>query len=84
MSKGATIIGNDVWIGANAIILSGVNISNGCIIGAGSVVATDISPYAIAVGNPAKIIGYRFEEEVIKKLQKISWWNANRENQNQH
>jgi acetyltransferase-like isoleucine patch superfamily enzyme len=74
-SKGATIIGNDVWIGENAIILSGVKIGDGCIIGAGSVVAKEIPSYAIAAGNPAKIIGYRFEKEIIKKLQNISWWN---------
>lgn len=75
MSKGATIIGNDVWIGTNAIVLSGVNIENGCIIGAGAVVVRDLPPYAIAAGNPAKIIGYRFESEIIEKLQKIAWWN---------
>lgn len=74
-TKGPTIIGNDVWIGINSLILSGVKISDGAIIGAGSVVAKDIPPYAIAIGNPIKIIGYRFEEDIIRKLISISWWN---------
>lgn len=74
-TKGPTIIGNDVWIGMNSLILSGVNISDGVIIGAGSVVAKDIPPYAIVAGNPMKIIGYRFEDDITKKLISISWWD---------
>lgn len=70
-----TVIGNDVWIGKNALILGGVNIGNGVVIGAGSVVSKDIPPYAIAVGNPIKIIRYRFPKETIELLEQIKWWD---------
>lgn len=73
--KGQILIGNDVWIGNNVILLSGIRIGNGAVIGAGTVVSKDIPPYAIAVGNPMKIIKYRFNEEQIKKMQLIQWWN---------
>lgn len=69
------IIGNDVWIGCDVTIMGGVRIGNGAVIGAGAVVAKDVPPYAIVVGNPAKVIKYRFSEKVIKKLQTIKWWN---------
>ena len=69
------IIGNDVWIGAGATLLGGVRIGNGAVIGAGAVVAKDIPPYAVAVGNPVRIIKYRFTQEIIDKLQTIKWWN---------
>lgn len=69
------IIGNDVFIGMNVVILDGVTIGDGAVIGAGSVVSKDIPPYAIAIGNPIRIIKYRFEDEVIDKLLKIEWWN---------
>ena len=69
------IIGNDVWIGAYATIMGGVKIGNGAVIGAGAVVAKDVPPYAIVVGNPARVIRYRFDEDTIKWLQKLRWWN---------
>jgi len=69
------VIGSDVWIGCDAMILGGVHIGNGAIIGAGSVVAKDVPPYAIVVGNPARIIKYRFDAETIAALQRIKWWN---------
>jgi len=69
------VIGNDVFIGANVTILDGVVIGDGAIIGAGAVVSKDISPYAIAVGCPIKIIKYRFHQEYIDKLLSIKWWN---------
>lgn len=69
-------IGNDVWIGYGTIILSGCHkIGNGCVIGAGSIVTHDIPPYAIAVGNPAKIIKYRFTLQEQEKLEKSRWWD---------
>lgn len=74
-TKGRTIIGNDVWIGYRATILSGVSISDGAIIGAGSVVTKNVPPYAIVAGNPAKLIKYRFSFNQIESLLKICWWN---------
>lgn len=74
-SKGSIKIGHDVWIGAQAVILSGATIGHGAIIGANAVVAGIIPPYAIAVGNPAKVIRYRFDKETIELLLKIEWWN---------
>jgi acetyltransferase-like isoleucine patch superfamily enzyme len=69
------IIENDVWIGANAIILDGVKIENGAIIGAGAIVTKDVPPYAIVVGSPAKIIKFRFPQETIDSLLRLNWWN---------
>ena len=69
------IIGNDVFIGMNVVILDGVKIGDGAIIGAGAVVSKNIPAYAIAVGCPIKIIGYRFKNEIIEKLLKIKWWD---------
>ena len=73
------IIKNDVWIGANSVIMPGVIIGNGAIIGAGAVVTKDVPDYAIVVGVPAKVIKYRFSEEIIKQLLKLEWWNWDRE-----
>jgi acetyltransferase-like isoleucine patch superfamily enzyme len=72
-------IGNDVFIGMNVTILDGIMIGDGAIIGAGAVVSKDIPAYAIAVGNPVKIVKYRFEDEIIENLIKIEWWNFNKE-----
>lgn len=69
------IIGNDVWIGNNVTMMGGVRIGNGAVIGANSTVTKDIPPYAIAVGSPAKVIRYRFDDETIHKLDTIKWWN---------
>lgn len=73
--KGKTIIGNDVWIGEGVRIMSGVHIGNGVIIGAGSVVTKDVPSYAIAAGNPARVVRFRFTPEQIEKLEKIKWWS---------
>ncbi len=68
-------IGNDVWIGQRAIILDGVTIGDGAIIGAGAIVSRDIPPYAIAVGSPARVVKYRFPEDIIKELLTLRWWD---------
>ena len=73
-NKNQIIIGNDVWIGCDVIIMGGVHIGNGAVIGAGTVVAKDVPPYSVVVGNPARVIKYRFEPEIIRRLQEIKWW----------
>lgn len=73
--KRRVIIGNDVWIGDGVYIKSGVRISDGCIIGANCVVTKDTKPYEIVGGVPGKFIRFRFEEQIIKKLTEIQWWN---------
>lgn len=70
-----TIIGNDVWFGANSIVLKGVSIGDGAVIGAGAVVTKDIPPYAIVAGNPAKLIRMRFDSSTVEKLLKLKWWD---------
>lgn len=72
-------IGNDVWIGANSVIMPGVTIGDGAVIGAGAVVTKDVPPYAIVVGVPAKVVKYRFSEDFIKQLLDIKWWELDRE-----
>jgi acetyltransferase-like isoleucine patch superfamily enzyme len=73
--RGDVRIGHDVWIGRGATILSGVSIGNGAVIGACSVVAKDIPPFAIVVGNPAKPIRYRLPDSRIIEIQRDPWWN---------
>lgn len=68
-------IGSDVWIGRNAVLLGGITIGHGAIIGAFSVVAKSIPPYAVVVGNPAVIKRFRFNEEQIQKLLQVCWWD---------
>ena len=72
--KGDIVVENDVWIGAKSTIMSGVKIQNGSIVGANSVVTKDVPPYSIVVGNPAKVVKYRFTERQIESLLKIKWW----------
>ena len=74
-SKGDVSIGNDVWIGLNALILSGVRIGNGALVAAGAVVTKDVPAYAIVGGNPAKLIRYRIPESLIAPMEQIGWWN---------
>jgi virginiamycin A acetyltransferase len=74
-TKGSVVIGNDVWIGMNSLILSGVTIGDGAVIGACSVVTKNVDPYTIVAGNPAKVIRKRFDQETIDKLLEIKWWN---------
>ena len=73
--KGDTVIGNDVWIGQNAVILPGVHIGDGAIIGANSVVGSNVDPYTIVVGNPAKLLRKRFDTELIELLLRFKWWD---------
>ena len=73
--KGDTVIGNDVWIGQNAVILPGVHIGDGAIIGANSIVGSDVDPYTIVAGNPAKPLRKRFDDELIELLLQFKWWD---------
>ena len=75
--KGDTVIGNDIWIGQNAVILPGVHIGDGAIIGANSVVRKNVEPYTVVVGNPAKEIRKRFDDELIELLLQFKWWDKN-------
>lgn len=75
VSKGKTIIGNDVWIGKSSFIIDGVTIGDGAIIAAGTVVTKDVPPYAVVAGNPGKIVKFRFNPIQIEQLLKIQWWN---------
>ena len=70
-----TTIGNDVWIGTHVLIKSGIHISNGAVVGMGSVVTKDIGPYEIWAGNPAKLIKKRFDDHTIKMLLETCWWD---------
>lgn len=74
-SKGGIIIGNDVWIGAHSVVLSGVTIGDGAIIAANTVVSKDVPAFSIFGGNPGKVIKYRFEESIINEIKKMEWWN---------
>lgn len=74
-SRGKIVIGSDVWIGEHAFLLGGVHIGDGAIVGAAAVVTKDVPPYAVVVGNPGRVIKYRFAEEQIEKLLEIKWWD---------
>ncbi|HEY5750347.1 MAG TPA: CatB-related O-acetyltransferase [Chryseolinea sp.] len=74
-SKGPITVGNDVWIGAQCVILSGVNIGDGAVVGANAVVTSDVPAYAIVSGSPAKIVRYRFSQDIIDALLVLRWWD---------
>lgn len=78
-SRGKVKVGSDVWIGEDVTILDGVTIGDGAIIGAKSLVASDISPYSVVGGNPAKLIRFRFEPTQIVKLMRLKWWDWDNE-----
>jgi transferase hexapeptide repeat containing protein len=73
--KRDTVIGNDAWIGQNAVILPGVHIGDGAIIGANSIVGKNVDPYTIIVGNPARVVRKRFDDELIDLLLRFKWWD---------
>ena len=70
-----TFIGNDVWIGDNAVVLKGISLNHGVIVGAGSVVTKDVEPYSIVVGNPARVTKKRFKDKTIEELLALKWWD---------
>lgn len=74
-SKGDVVIGNDVWIGREAMILSGVTIGDGAVIGARALVTRDVPPYGIVAGNPAKLVRKRFDDVLIERLLRLRWWD---------
>ena len=75
VSKGDTVIGNDVWIGNSVTMMQGIHIGDGAIIGTNSLVTKDVEPYSIVGGNPAKLIRKRFDEETINFLVQLAWWD---------
>lgn len=76
-TKGDVLIGNDVWIATEAIIMSGVTIGDGAVIGARAVVTKNVPPYTVVAGNPAKVVKKRFDDKTIQKLLEVKWWNWN-------
>jgi virginiamycin A acetyltransferase len=74
-SRGDTIVGHDVWLGYSALVLPGVRIGHGAVVAAASVVARDVPPYAIVVGNPARVVRSRFSEEDVERLLRAAWWD---------
>jgi virginiamycin A acetyltransferase len=74
-SRGDTVVGNDVWIGYQAMIMPGVHIGDGAIVAAGAVVSNDVPPYAIVAGNPARLVRQRFAEADVERLLKAAWWD---------
>lgn len=78
-TKGSIIVKDDVWIGTNSLILSGVVIGQGAIVGAGSVVTKDVPPYAVVGGNPARVLKHRYPQEIVERMLKVEWSTINLE-----
>ena len=74
-SETVTVLGNDVWVGYRAIVMPGVKIGDGAVVAAGAIVTHDVPPYAIVAGVPAKVVKYRFDEDTIRKLEELKWWD---------
>jgi virginiamycin A acetyltransferase len=74
-SRGDTVIGNDVWIGRDAMIMPGVHIGDGAIVASGSVVVSDVPPYTVVGGNPARPLKQRFSDEEVAALLRVAWWD---------
>lgn len=77
--KGPITLGHDVWIAARSTVVSGVTIGTGAVVGAGSIVTKDVPPYAIVAGNPARLIRYRFDADIIARLLRTQWWEKDRQ-----
>ncbi|MBN1459931.1 MAG: CatB-related O-acetyltransferase [Armatimonadetes bacterium] len=75
VTKGPIIIGNDVWLGARSIVLSGVTVGDGALVAAGAIVVEDVPSFGVVGGNPARLIRMRFDSDVIAALLRIRWWN---------
>ena len=75
LTKGDVVIGSDVWLGHDALILSGVTIGHGAVVGARAVVTHDLEPYSVVAGNPARLIRHRFEPALVKRLLNVAWWD---------
>jgi carbonic anhydrase/acetyltransferase-like protein (isoleucine patch superfamily) len=78
VTRGGVAIGNDVWIGSGAVVLSGVHIGDGAVIGAHAVVARDVPAYAVVAGNPAQALRMRFDDATIAALVEAAWWELPR------
>jgi virginiamycin A acetyltransferase len=74
-SRGDTVVGNDVWLGYQALVLPGVTIGHGAVVAAATVVAADVPPYAIVAGNPARVVRMRFDEQDVERLLRAAWWD---------
>ncbi|QJC55775.1 Chloramphenicol acetyltransferase [Polaromonas vacuolata] len=74
-TKGNVHIGNDVWIGTEALISSGVTIGDGAVVGARAMVTRDVAPYAVVAGNPARVVKFRFDAQVVSRLIELKWWD---------
>jgi virginiamycin A acetyltransferase len=82
--RGDTVIGNDVWIGFDAVIMPGVKIGDGAIVGGKAVVTRDVPPYAVVAGNPARVVKMRFDPATIERLLEIAWWHWSPEKITRH
>jgi virginiamycin A acetyltransferase len=74
-SRGDTVIGNDVWLGYQALVLPGVSIGHGAVVAAASVVASDVPPYTVVAGNPARIVRVRFDQTDVQRMLRAAWWD---------
>ena len=74
-SRGDTVVGHDVWIGYEALVLPGVTIGHGAVVAAASVVAADVPPYAVVAGNPARVVRRRFDDDDVARLLRAAWWD---------
>lgn len=83
-SRGDTVVGNDVWLGMGALVMPGVSIGDGAIIAARAVVSTDVPPYSVIAGNPAKVVKTRFTPDEIERLIRIAWWDWSQDAITQH